>query len=129
MLGETHGQKNCFRAFVNTVTQKDPGRIAQLLPHRMRKTYRLYGVTPMVLLKRTVRKVKGVKTVQGMQGVKGDGRERIERVEGEKIERIERIDGPEIEPNFGEADEFGSFDVLSFDALHTEESQIRIELA
>jgi hypothetical protein len=55
VIGNPEGQQNYFRAFAGHIPvpvkkEDKTNRIQQLLPYRMRKTIRLYGVSPLVLL-------------------------------------------------------------------------------
>lgn len=87
MLGQANGRMNYFRAFVGnipTTNTKLTSRLDVLLPHRTKRTARLYGVTPLVFTANTnlIPKAKN------------------------KPKNKRRIEGPEIAPNMAEVDEF-----------------------
>ena len=99
ILGESKGKKDYFRAFTSTLPKPSDhkDRIAQLLPHRMKKTMRLYGVSPLLLLKKSKYRVKSA----------AKPKERPKAQDQKKINpKKVRVNGPEIAPNFGEDDEF-----------------------
>jgi hypothetical protein len=98
LLGEPLGHLNYFRAFTNNISVPKlvkENRIETLLPHRPKKTLRLYGVTPLVLLG----KGKPTSPVQKWK-------EKVKKVRSEAKEPDRRIDGPEIAPNMADIDEF-----------------------
>ncbi|KAJ3304366.1 hypothetical protein HDV03_002847 [Kappamyces sp. JEL0829] len=102
VLGEGEGKNQYFRAFAKTVKKPndDKDKVARLLPHRMKQTMRLYGVSPLVLLKRSHH--KRAKAVAPRPVLPPDQTELPE----EPDLHSRRIDGPEIAPNFGELNEF-----------------------
>ncbi|KAJ3313823.1 hypothetical protein HDV04_001384, partial [Boothiomyces sp. JEL0838] len=91
VLGESNGHSNYFRAFVNTVSipsnSKSKSRLDALLPHRTKKSIRIYGDKPLVLLKPSKPKL-------------------IPSIPLEK----RRVNGPEIAPNMAEINEFDHFE-------------------
>lgn len=109
ILGESKGKKDYFRAFATTVPKlydhKD--RSAQLLPHRMKKTMRLYGVSPLLLLKKSKYRVKSTAKSKknDLQSIDKSFKLKPARKSKLPVDSLRAV-GPEIAPNFGEANEF-----------------------
>ncbi|KAJ3262617.1 hypothetical protein HK103_000146 [Boothiomyces macroporosus] len=89
VLGQSNGHSNYFRAFVNTVSipSNSKSRLDALLPHRTKKSIRIYGDKPLVLLKPIKPKF----------------------IPGKPLAK-RRVNGPEIAPNMAEINEFDHFE-------------------
>ena len=116
ILGEHRAKKDYFRAFATAVAKPidKKNRAAKLLPYKMKKTMRLYGVSPLLLLKRS--KIR-IEPSSKSKGKEMDSKERSRRKDMRKpqlllVSNDKRVDGPEIAPNFSEENEF---DVVDFD--------------
>jgi hypothetical protein len=126
-LGESRGKKDYFRAFTTAVPKpaNQTDRATQLLPHRMKKTMRLYGVSPLILLKKAkYRKPASIKAKQVPENPlavapaalssKEQHNSKIKRnwSRTRKIAKNEdkpidtRVNGVEIAPNFSEENKF-----------------------
>ncbi|KAJ3272115.1 hypothetical protein HDV01_005980 [Terramyces sp. JEL0728] len=102
VLGQSKGQDNYFRAFVNTISVPSPNRsrIDTLLPHRAKKSVRIYSDAPMVLLS-------------------SEKRYPNKFVEKQVVNHRNknRISGPEIAPNMAEMNEFELSDNTNLNPL------------
>ncbi|KAJ2999467.1 hypothetical protein HDV02_002780 [Globomyces sp. JEL0801] len=114
------GQCNYFRAFTTNIQipKQSKSRTEILLPHKAKKTVRLYGVKPLVLLTKTnqhpiqfmdrnVRKNVINKPQMLSNAPKS-------KSPSKSISRG-RIDGPEIAPNMADDNEFEIYEELSME--------------
>lgn len=128
ILGESKGRKDYFRAFTTAIPKPadQTDRAAQLLPHRMKKTMRLYGVSPLILLKKAKYRKPTLPTkpkdaaVGNPLSVAAAGssskkqanfktkmsrnNKKAAKNDGKPIDT--RVNGVEIAPNFSEENEF-----------------------
>ncbi|EGF77325.1 hypothetical protein BATDEDRAFT_91827 [Batrachochytrium dendrobatidis JAM81] len=116
-------QRDYFRVFSEMVTlPPDDPRLARLLPYRFRKSIRLYGVTPMVLLAEQKQKYLPPMALQPMRTSFTNLSLKQNSIGQIQPERQQRIDGPEIEPKFSSNecfDSLGSFEEETLDQTFT----------
>lgn len=119
VLGDSKGRKDYFRAFANVMkAPPSKDRAAQLLPHKFRTTMRLYGVSPLILLKKTHVRPKPILKEKGREKDISSSRKRYSKPSNNNLKNTVRKEspllvkngpravGPEIAPNFGEENEF-----------------------
>jgi len=123
-IGDPKGRTGYFRAFASsfqvpvkasTEERKESERVYRLLPHKMKKTLRLYGVSPLVLLRSTQRRISINSKQSSMKSLErkitslkigNKPKQETKKLKADRSNERLRIDGPEIAPNFGEANEF-----------------------
>ena len=111
--------------------KKEKQRLIDLVPHRMKKTMRLYGVSPLVLLKTRAPNTGPTSKVDSFRKVKYK-KDSINELYNELSGDSERsrLNGPEIAPNFGDADEFNTAEDIGLNAdLSPEPSDMSSSLA
>eukprot|EP00842_Homolaphlyctis_polyrhiza_P004628 jgi/Hompol1/5166/HPOL_004217-RA len=101
-----------FRAFTQTMSLPlEEPRLARLLPHRFRRSIRVYGASPMVLLSKSVTYLAPIQPLatgplENNVFKKANPLQPIEAPEEPR-----RAGGPEIEPQLGEDGEFGPLSI------------------
>jgi hypothetical protein len=109
--------------------KKEKQKQIDLLPPRMKATMRLYGVSPLVLLKRRDSDIKTKAKVNSFRHAKSKGEAKAKEEDG--VNDSSRLDGPEIAPGFGEANEFENIpdQELEVQQSFTSEADIAIDAA
>ncbi|KAI8923325.1 hypothetical protein BC831DRAFT_39786 [Entophlyctis helioformis] len=105
--------KGYFRAFSEMISiPLEEPRLAQLLPHRFRRTIRLYGISPMVLLAKPKRRLEPLGMPLGFPRLPSLTSDKPLGSIPTNTDDGKRVAGAEIEPRLGDDGEFGP---LNFD--------------